>query len=106
MDRFNGDRLRIWRLTRWQTGLLAALAIALGLAIAGVATVLVVIITPIFLAIALALKYFGKPAQRRGGGFAPRGKVIDVDYEIVAVENDVERDSSIREFKKTGTHND
>jgi len=105
MDRFNADRLRIWRLSRWQTGLLAALVIALGLAVAGVATVLVVIITPIFLAIALALKYFGKPSEKRGG-FAARGKVIDADYEIVAVESDGETVRPVREFKKTGTHND
>ncbi len=93
-------------MSRWQTGLLAAVVIALGLAVAGVATILVVIITPIFLAIALALKYFGAPAQKRGGGFAPRGKVIDADYEIVAVESDAETNCPAREFKKTGTRND
>jgi hypothetical protein len=105
MDRFNADRLRIWRLSRWQTGLLAALVIAVGLAVAGVATILVVIITPIFLAIALALRYFGKPSEKRSG-FAARGKVIDADYEVVAVESEADTDRPVREFKKTGTHND
>jgi len=106
MEPFKTDRLRIWRLSRWQTGLLAALVIALGLAVAGVATILVVIITPIFLAIALALKYFGGSSQRRAGGFAPRGKVIDADFEVVAVESEADTDRPIREFKKTGTHNE
>ena len=105
MDRFNADRLRIWRLSRWQTGLLAAVVIALGLAVAGVATVLVVIITPIFLAIALALKYFGRPPEKRGG-FPARGKVIDADFEVVAVESEADTARPIREFKKTGTHNE
>jgi hypothetical protein len=106
MDQFRASRLRIWRLSRWQTGLLAAVVIALGLAVAGVATILVVIITPIFLAIALALKYFGSTPQKRAGEYSMRGKVIDADYEVVAIDNDNDTDRPVREFKKTGTHND
>jgi hypothetical protein len=46
---------------------------------------LVVIITPIFLAIALA-RNFGKPSEKRGGCGAGQGH--RADYEVVAVESD------------------
>src|SRR5262245_58750537 len=83
MEPFNSARLKLWRLSRWQAGLLVAVVIAIGIAVAIVAGVAVLILTPIFLLAAVALKYLVRPPKAANDPFAGRGKVIDADYEIV-----------------------
>jgi len=90
MQRFDTTRMRLWRLPRWQTGLLAALAIGIGLAITIVATTLVLVITPIFLIVALALKYLPAQTKKRDAASSPP-KVIDADYEIVPADSPADR---------------
>jgi hypothetical protein len=63
MERFNSARLKLWRLSRWQAGLLVAMVIAIGIAVAIVAGVAVLILTPIFLLAAVALKYLVRPPK-------------------------------------------
>jgi len=91
MQRFDTTRMRLWRLPRWQTGLLAALAIAIGLAITIVATTLVLVITPIFLVVALALKYLPAQSKKRDAASSPRPKVIDAEYEILPADSLADR---------------
>jgi hypothetical protein len=83
MERFGTSRVRLWRLSRWQAGLLVTLVIAIGIAVAVVAGVAVLILTPIFLLAAVALKYLVRPSKQARGPFSAGGKVIDADYEII-----------------------
>ena len=83
MERFGTSRVRLWRLSRWQAGLLVTLVIAIGIAVAVVAGIAVLILTPIFLLAAVALKYLVRPSKQARGPFSAGGKVIDADYEII-----------------------
>lgn len=85
MNQFDAMRLRLWRPAWWQLALLAAVGIAVILAIAIVATSLILIIAPVVLVAVLAQRFLARRAARRGdvhpGG---RVQVIDAEYEIVS----------------------
>lgn len=72
-------RLRTLRLPGWQIALLLVAALAIGIAVAIVATGVFLIVLPIALAAALAYRLFG--ARRRGR--RPDGGVIEGDYEVI-----------------------
>ena len=75
MERFDASQLRLWRLSRWQTWLLVAIAIAIGFAITLLGAIVVVVLTPLFLIAAVAVKLLVRNAEKRAGlAFG------DVDY--------------------------
>ena len=85
MNRFDATRLRMWRPAWWQLVLLAAVGIAVILAIAIVATSLILIIAPIVLVAVLAQRFLARRAGRGGGGHpGARVQVIDAEYEVIA----------------------
>lgn len=92
MNRFDAMRLRLWRPAWWQLALLAAVGIAVILAIAIVATSLILIIAPIVLVAMLAQRFLARRAARRGdvhpGG---RFRVIDAEYEVISTKPVTER---------------
>src|SRR5262245_17706055 len=65
MSRFDARRFTLWRPMWWQLTLLAALAIAVVLAFAIVATSLALIIAPIALMAVFAHRFFGRRAAPR-----------------------------------------
>jgi hypothetical protein len=85
IDPFDAMRLRLWRPAWWQLALLAAVGIAVILAIAIVATSLILIIAPIVLVAVLAQRFLARRAARRGDGHpGARYEVIDVEYEVIS----------------------
>jgi membrane protein implicated in regulation of membrane protease activity len=85
MNRFDARRIRLWRPAWWQLALLAAVGIAVILAIAIVATSLILIIAPVVLVAVLAQRFLARRAARRGDVYpGARVQVIDAEYEIVA----------------------
>jgi hypothetical protein len=94
---FDATRLRLFRLTWWQSALIVALVVAVVAAVALVATSLVLILTPIVLIAALAHRFLGARGPRRDD--APRGsqpQVIDAEYQIVESEPSADRDAADR----------
>jgi hypothetical protein len=91
MNRFDATRLRLWRPAWWQLALLAAVGIAVILAIAIVATSLILIIAPIVLVAVLAQRFLARRAARRDdvhpGG---RYEVIDAEYEVISTQRATE----------------
>jgi len=86
MSQFDARRFTLWRPMWWQLTLLAALAIAVVLAFAIVATSLALIIAPIALMAVFAHRFFGRrPAPRSNAHSSQTHKVIDAEYEIVSV---------------------
>src|SRR5262245_39780753 len=84
---FDTTRLRLFRLTWWQTALIVALVIAVLVAVALVATSLVLILTPIVLIAALAHRFLGTRSHRQDGrARGPQPKVIEAEYEVVSIE--------------------
>jgi hypothetical protein len=84
---FDTTRLRIFRLTWWQSALIVALVVAVVVAVALVATSLVLILTPIVLIAALAHRFLGTRAARRDGTRpASQPQVIEAEYEIISPE--------------------
>jgi hypothetical protein len=84
---FDTTRLRLFRLTWWQSALIVALVVAVVVAVALVATSLVLILTPIVLIAALAHRFLG--ARRARPEANPRGHhptVIETEYRIVESE--------------------
>ena len=85
MNQFDAMRFRLWRPAWWQLALLAAVGIAVILAIAIVATSLILIIAPVVLVAVLAQRFLARRAARRGDVYpGARVQVIDAEYEIVA----------------------
>ncbi len=85
MNQFDAMRLRLWRPAWWQLALLGAVAIAIVLAIAIVATSLILIIAPIALVAVLAQRILARRAARRGDGYpGARVQVIDAEYEVIS----------------------
>jgi hypothetical protein len=92
---FDTSRLRLFRLTWWQSALIVALVVAVVVAVALVATSLVLILTPIVLIAALAHRFLGARGARPEA--SPRGhqpKVIEAEYQIV--ESAPDRDAADR----------
>ena len=87
MERFDASRIRLWRLSRWQTWLLVAIAIAIGFAVTVLGAIVVLVLTPLFLLAAVALKLMTRSTGKRETRFTTRTKVIDADYEIVPDES-------------------
>ena len=86
MNQFDAMRLRLWRPAWWQLALLAAVGIAVILAIAIVATSLILIIAPVVLVAVLAQRFLARRAARRGDVYPGAGvRVIDAEYEVVSV---------------------
>jgi hypothetical protein len=84
MNQFDAMRFRLWRPAWWQLALLAAVGIAVILAIAIVATSLILIIAPVVLVAVLAQRFLARREARRGGVYpGARVQVIDAEYEIV-----------------------
>ena len=84
MNQFDAMRFRMWRPTWWQLALLAAVGIAIILAIAIVATSLILIIAPVVLVAVLAQRFLARRAARRGDVYpGARYDAIDVEYEII-----------------------
>jgi hypothetical protein len=84
---FDTTRLRLFRLTWWQTALIVALVIAVVVAVALVATSLVLILTPIVLIAALAHRLLGaRGARREGAHPGSQPKVIEAEYEVISPE--------------------
>jgi hypothetical protein len=85
MNQFDAMRFRLWRPAWWQLALLAAIGIAVILAIAIVATSLILIIAPVVLVAVLAQRFLARRAARRGDAYpGARVQVIDAEYEIVS----------------------
>ena len=85
MNQFDAMRLRLWRPVWWQLALLAAVGIAVILAIAIVATSLILIIAPVVLIAVLAQRFLARRAARRGDAYpGGRVRVIDAEYEVVS----------------------
>ena len=85
MNQFDAMRFRLWRPAWWQLALLAAVGIAVILAIAIVATSLVLIIAPVVLVALLAQRFLARRAARRGDAYPGAGvQVIDAEYEVIA----------------------
>jgi hypothetical protein len=92
---FDTTRLRLFRLTWWQSALIVALIVAVVVAVALVATSLVLILTPIVLVAALAHRFLGARAARRNGTHpGPQPKVIEAEYEIISPERSREERGS------------
>jgi hypothetical protein len=84
---FDTTRLRLFRLTWWQSALIVALVIAVVVAVALVATSIVLILTPIVLIAALAHRFLGARGVRQESN--PRGHqptVVETEYRIVESE--------------------
>jgi membrane protein implicated in regulation of membrane protease activity len=82
MNRFDRMRFRLWR-----PALIAAVVIAVVLAIAIVATSLILILAPIALVAVIAHRLFARRAMRQGGARADpdaRYRVIDAEYEVIS----------------------
>jgi hypothetical protein len=85
MNQFDPMRVRLWRPAWWQLALLAAVGIAVILAIAIVATSLILIIAPVVLIAVLAQRFLARRAARRGDVYpGARVQVIDAEYEVVS----------------------
>ena len=85
MNQFDTMRFRLWRPAWWQLVLLAAVGIAVILAIAIVATSLILIIAPVVLVAVLAQRFLARRAARRGDVYPGAGvQVIDAEYEVVS----------------------
>jgi hypothetical protein len=85
MNQFDAMRFRLWRPASWQLALLAAVGIAVILAIAIVATSLILIIAPVVLVAVLAQRFLARRAARRGDAYpGGRVQVIDAEYEVVS----------------------
>ncbi len=91
MERFDASRIRLWRLSRWQTWLLVAIAIAIGFAVTVLGAIVVLVLTPLFLLAAVAVRLISRSAGKRETPFSSRPKVIDADYEIVPEESRSDR---------------
>jgi hypothetical protein len=92
MEQFEAARVRLWRLSGWQTALLLALAVAVVLAMAVVATTLVLVITPIVLVALVANRLLaGRSARRDAASPAGRFQVIEGEYEIISSEPAADR---------------
>lgn len=91
MERFDASRIRLWRLSRWQTWLLVAIAMAIGFAVTVLGAIVVLVLTPLFLLAAVALKLMTRSTGKRETRFTTRTKVIDADYEIVPDESRTDR---------------
>ena len=92
MNRFDARRFRPWRPAWWQLALLAALAIAVVLAVAIVATRLVLILAPVVLVAVIAQRFLARRAARRSDVHPGAGlQVIDAEYEIVSVQPAADR---------------
>ena len=84
LNQFDAMRLRLWRPAWWQLALLAAVGIAVILAIAIVATSLILIVAPVVLVAVLAQRFLARRAARRGDGHpGARHQVIDAEYEVI-----------------------
>lgn len=97
MNRFDAMRFRLRRPAWWQLALLAAVGVAIVLAVAIVATSLVLIIAPVVLVAVLAQRFLARRAARRGDVYpGARYEAIDAEYEIVsappAASDDRKRD--------------
>jgi hypothetical protein len=89
MNRFDQMRFRLWRPAWWQLALLAAVGIAVVLAVAIVATSLILIIAPIALVAVIAHRLFARRAVRRGAADpGARHQVIDAEYEVITTRPD------------------
>ena len=85
MNRFDARRLRLWRPAWWQLALIAAVGIAVILAIAIVATSLILILAPIVLVAVLAQRFLARRAPRRGDERpGERYEVIEAEYEVIS----------------------
>ena len=85
MNQFDAMRFRLWRPAWWQLALLAAIGIAVILAIAIVATSLILIIAPVVLVAVLAQRFLARRAARRGDVYPGADvRVIDAEYEVVS----------------------
>lgn len=89
MNRFDRMRFRLWRPAWWQLALLAAVGIAVVLAVAIVATSLILIIAPIALVAVIAHRLFARRAVRRDAADpGARYQVIDAEYEVISTRPD------------------
>jgi hypothetical protein len=85
MNRIDALRFRLWQPAWWQLALLAAVGIAVILAIAIVATSLILIIAPVVLVALFAQRFLARRAARRGDVHpGARVQVIDAEYEVVS----------------------
>lgn len=85
MEQFDPMRFRLWRPAWWQLALLAAIGVAIILAIAIVATSLILIIAPVVLVAVLAQRFLARRAARRGDVYpGARYEVIDAEYEVIS----------------------
>jgi hypothetical protein len=91
MERFDASQLRLWRLSRWQTWLLVAIAIAIGFAITLLGAIVVVVLTPLFLIAAVAVKLLVRNAEKRAPRRPGHPNVIDAEYEIVPDDRSADR---------------
>jgi len=84
MNRFDQMRFRLWRPAWWQLALIAAVVIAVVLAIAIVATSLILILAPIALVAVIVHRLFARRAMRQSGARpGERYGVIDAEYEVI-----------------------
>jgi hypothetical protein len=84
MHRFDHAGFRLGRLSWWQTALVVALAAATVIAIAIVATSLILIIAPIVLVAVLLHRLLGPRPTGRDEPPRRRPTVIEADYEVIA----------------------
>ena len=86
-DKFAQARFMRWRLPWWQSALIVALAAATVLAVAIVATSLILIIAPIVLVAVLVHRFINRrSAMRESASPSTRLKVIDAEYEVIATD--------------------
>jgi hypothetical protein len=74
-----GPRIRGLNLPQWQLALLLTAAVALGMAVAIVATGVFLIVLPIAALAVLVLRLFGAGGRQERAS----GRVIDAQYEVV-----------------------
>ena len=87
MNRFEQMRFRLRRPAWWQLALIAAVVIAVVLAVAIVATSLILILAPIALVAVIAHRLFARRVMRQSGGSpGARYRVIDAEYEVISTQ--------------------
>ncbi len=103
MSNPNGfDRLQVrhWRPARWQLIALGVLALALAIALAIIAAGLLLILLPVALLTAIAIRLLGpRPLPRQDPPEAAPSAVIEADYEILTAaerSNPMQDDSTRR----------
>ena len=88
MNQFNAVRFRLWRPAWWQLALLAAAGVAVILAVAIVATSLLLIIAPVVLVALFAQRFLARRPARRGDVYpGARYEVIDAEYEVISTRS-------------------